>query len=81
VSNTEIAIDAPSPIPLEKNKNNPDLVADDKIERAPGSYFADYVGRELKTTSSLNAFRIGSYRIVCATTTKRCMPLSLIADA
>jgi penicillin-binding protein 1A len=42
----------------------PELVADDKIERAPGSYFADYVGRELKTTSSLNAFRIGSYRSI-----------------
>jgi len=40
----------------------PDLVADDRIERA-GSYFADYVGRELRTTTDLSAFRLGSYRI------------------
>lgn len=41
----------------------PDIVPDDQIERAPGSYFADYVGRELAGTSSLSAFRVGSYRI------------------
>src|SRR5215510_14017835 len=40
----------------------PDLVPDDRIERA-GSYFADYVGRELRTTTDLSAFRLGSYRI------------------
>jgi penicillin-binding protein 1A len=41
----------------------PDIVPDDQMERAPGSYFADYVGRELAATSSLSAFRVGSYRI------------------
>src|SRR5215468_3644704 len=41
----------------------PAIVPDDQIERAPGSYFADYVGRELMGTSSLSAFRLGSYRI------------------
>src|SRR5262245_11549047 len=41
----------------------PDVVPDDRIDRAPGSYFADYVGRELRTTTDLNAFRIGSYSI------------------
>jgi membrane carboxypeptidase/penicillin-binding protein len=41
----------------------PDIVPDDQVERAPGSYFADYVGRELAATSSLSAFRVGSYRI------------------
>jgi penicillin-binding protein 1A len=41
----------------------PVVVPDDQIERAPGSYFADYVARELAGTSSLSAFRVGSYRI------------------
>ncbi len=41
----------------------PDIVPDDQVERAPGSYFADYFGRELAATSSLSAFRVGSYRI------------------
>src|SRR5262245_52130605 len=41
----------------------PDIVPDDQIERAPGSYFADYVARELRATSNLSAFRVGSYRI------------------
>jgi penicillin-binding protein 1A len=41
----------------------PDLIPDDKIERAPGSYFADYVARELRATTALGAFRLGSYRI------------------
>ena len=41
----------------------PDIVPDDQIERAPGSYFADYVARELRATANLSAFRVGSYRI------------------
>src|SRR5262245_46577925 len=40
----------------------PDLIPDERIERA-GSYFSDYVARELKTTTGLSAFRLGSYRI------------------
>jgi penicillin-binding protein 1A len=54
-------------ITAEENKQAraafPDIVPDDQVERAPGSYFADYVGRELAATSSLGAFRVGSYRI------------------
>jgi hypothetical protein len=54
-------------ITAEENKQAraafPDIVPDDQIERAPGSYFADYVARELAGTSSLSAFRVGSYRI------------------
>jgi 1A family penicillin-binding protein len=41
----------------------PDIVPDDQIERPPGSYFADYVARELTATSRLSAFRVGSYRV------------------
>jgi penicillin-binding protein 1A len=41
----------------------PDLIPDERIERAPGSYFTDQVARELRTTSALSAFRNGSYRI------------------
>jgi len=54
-------------ITAEQNKQAlaafPAIVPDDQIERAPGSYFSDYVGRELAGTSSLSAFRVGSYRI------------------
>src|SRR5215470_12752776 len=54
-------------ITAEENKQAlaafPNIVPDDQIERAPGSYFADYVGRELTATSSLSAFRVGSYQI------------------
>ena len=56
-----------SAITAEQNKQAvaafPDIVPDDQIERAPGSYFADYVARELTATSSLSDFRVGSYRI------------------
>src|SRR5215510_3175875 len=41
----------------------PDIIPDERIARAPGSYFADYVARELRTTSNLSAYRTGSYRI------------------
>jgi penicillin-binding protein 1A len=41
----------------------PDLIPDEKIEHVSGSYFADQVARELRTTSALSAFRTGSYRI------------------
>jgi penicillin-binding protein 1A len=54
-------------ITAEENKQAraafPDIVPDDQIERSPGSYFADYVARELAGTGSLSAFRVGSYRI------------------
>jgi membrane carboxypeptidase/penicillin-binding protein len=54
-------------ITAEENKQAlaafPDIVPDDQFERAPGSYFADYVARELTATSSLSAFRVGSHRI------------------
>jgi penicillin-binding protein 1A len=41
----------------------PDIVPDDQVERAPGSYFADYLAREIRATGNLSAFRVGSYRI------------------
>src|SRR5438094_6091911 len=41
----------------------PAIVPDDQVERAPGSYFADYVAREIRATGNLSAFRVGSYRI------------------
>src|SRR5215475_14578942 len=41
----------------------PDVIADDRMARGPGSYFADHVARELRTTSHLSAYRTGSYRI------------------
>src|SRR5215510_11420476 len=41
----------------------PNIVPDDQVERAPGSYFADYVAREIRATGNLSAFRVGSYRI------------------
>jgi len=41
----------------------PDVIADDRMARGPGSYFADQVARELRTTSNLSAYRTGSYRI------------------
>jgi 1A family penicillin-binding protein len=54
-------------ITAEENKQVrtafPEIVPDDQVERAPGSYFADHVARELAGTSSLSAFRVGSYRI------------------
>src|SRR5262249_20338008 len=54
-------------ITAEENKQAlaafPAILPDDQVERVPGSYFADYVGRELAVTSSLSAFRVGSYRI------------------
>src|SRR5215475_3984261 len=54
-------------ITAEQNKQTlpafPDIVPDDQVERAPGSYFADYVAREIRATGNLSAFRVGSYRI------------------
>ena len=54
-------------ITVDENKQAravfPEIVPDDQVERAPGSYFADYVARELAATNSLSAFRVGSYRI------------------
>jgi penicillin-binding protein 1A len=41
----------------------PDVIPDERVARVPGSYFADYVARELRTTSHLSAYRTGSYRI------------------
>src|SRR5215813_2790845 len=41
----------------------PELARDDKGERPSGSYFADQVARELRTTNDLSAYRVGSYTI------------------
>src|SRR5262249_25472740 len=36
----------------------PELARDEKAERPSGSYFADQVGRELRTTNDLSAYRV-----------------------
>jgi penicillin-binding protein 1A len=52
-------------ITAEQNRQAafPNPVPDDLVERAPGSYFADYLAREIRATNNLSAFRVGSYRI------------------
>ena len=41
----------------------PTLARDERGERPSGSYFTDQVARELRTTSELSAYRVGSYSI------------------
>src|SRR5262245_35068435 len=46
-----------------KGAGFPALAQDDKGERPSGSYLADQVARELRSTGDLSAFRVGSYTI------------------